>query len=128
MLGTVTLEPMFNIDELATVLSALADLDHDSTTCATAMMGRNTADMVTATRAALDCADIAAAALRVLSRATASDVGVTRAILSAAVTAADRCAVECGHHAGHHAHCRVHAESAQRAADICRTELKNITG
>lgn len=124
----VALEVVFTIDGLATVLQALTDLDRDSTTCATAMMAHNSADMVSATRAALDCADIAAAAQRVLSRPTATDAGVIRAILEAAATAADRCAAECGRHASHHGHCRVHSESAQRAAELCRSELANITG
>lgn len=124
----VTVELAFTIDGLATVLQALTDLDRDSITCATAMMAHNTADMVSATRAALDCADIAAAAQRVLSRPIATDAGVVRAILEAAATAADRCAAECGQHAGHHGHCRVHSESAQRAAELCRSELENITG
>jgi hypothetical protein len=128
MLGTVTLESVFTIDGLAAVLQALTDLDRDSTTCAAAMMAHHTADMVSATRAALDCADIAVAAQRVLSRPTATDARVIRAILEAVATAADRCAAECGQHAGHHGHCRVHSESAQRAAAICRSELENITG
>jgi predicted anti-sigma-YlaC factor YlaD len=119
---------MFTVDGLATVLQALTDLDRDSTTCATAMMAHHSADMVRATRAALDCADIAGAAQRVLSRPCATDAGVIRAILVAAATAADRCAAECGQHAGHHGHCRVHSESAQRAAELCRTELANIIG
>lgn len=124
----VTLELLFTIDGLAPVLQALTDLDRVSTTCATAMMALNGVDMVSATRAALDCADIAAAAQRVLSRPTATDAGVIRAILEAVATAADRCAAECGQHAGHHGHCRVHSESAQRAAELCRSELQNITG
>lgn len=124
----VSLEPVFSLDGLATVLQALTDLDRDSTTCATAMMAHKSADMASATRAALDCADIAAAAQRILSRPTATDSGVIRAILEAAATAADRCAAECGQHAGHHGHCRVHSESALRAAALCRSELANITG
>jgi hypothetical protein len=83
-----------------------------------------TTDMVSANRAALDCADIAGAAYRVLSRATASDAGVTTAILEAVAIAADRCAAECGQHAGHDGHCRVHSEAARRAAELCRAELK----
>jgi hypothetical protein len=78
------------------------DIDRDSTTCAEAMMAHNTVSMISATRAALDCADIAAAAQRVLSRSTA----------------ADRCAAECGQHASHHGDCRVHSKTAQRAADL----------
>ena len=127
MLGAVSLEPVFNIDELAAVLQALTDLDRDSTTCASAMMAHNATDMVSAIRAALDCADIAAAAYRVLSRASATDPNVISAILEATAIAADRCAAECGQHASHHDHCRVHSETAQRAAELCRAELKNVT-
>ncbi|MGH3421682.1 MAG: zf-HC2 domain-containing protein, partial [Streptosporangiaceae bacterium] len=54
-------------DGLGTILQVLTDLESHSTTCASAMMAHNTVAMVSATRAALDCADIAAAAQRVLS-------------------------------------------------------------
>ncbi|MDQ2884368.1 MAG: hypothetical protein M3Y48_25345 [Actinomycetota bacterium] len=123
-----TAEPVFTIDGLATVRQVLTELDRVSTTCATAMMTYDTADMISATRAALNCADIAASAHRVLSRPIASDTRVIRSILEAAVNAADRCATECGQHAGHHGHCRDHAQTAQRAAQLCRSELQNITG
>lgn len=124
----VAMALMFKFDGLGTVLQVLTDLESDSTTCARAMMAYNTVAMVSATRAALDCADIAAAAQRVLSRPTAPDAGVLRAILQAAAAAAERCAAECGQHAGHHGHCRVHSETARRAADLCRWELQNIIG
>jgi phosphoribosylaminoimidazole (AIR) synthetase len=119
---------IFALEGLGTVLAVLTDLDRHSTTCATAMMAHNTTDMISATRAALDCADIVAAARRVLSRATATDAGVIRAILQAAATAADRCATECGQHAPHHSHCRVHSEAARHAAQLCRAQLPHITG
>ncbi|MGH3827109.1 MAG: zf-HC2 domain-containing protein [Pseudonocardiaceae bacterium] len=124
----VAMALMFTSDGLGTVLRVLTNLESVSSTCAAAMMAHNTAAMVSATRAALDCADIAAAAQRVLSRPSATDVRVLRAILEATVAAAERCAVECGQHAGHHGPCRVHSETAQRAADLCRTELQNIAG
>ncbi|MGH3833602.1 MAG: zf-HC2 domain-containing protein [Pseudonocardiaceae bacterium] len=116
------------LDGLAAVRQSLSDLDRDSTICAAAMMAHNTADMLSATQAALDCADIAAAAQRVLSRRGATDANVIRAILEAAATAADRSAAECGQHAGHHGHCRIHSQSAQRAAELCRSELERIAG
>lgn len=124
----LSLNLLFALGGLATVLQALAELDRDSTTCAAAMMALEGADMASATRAALDCADIATAAQRVLSRPTATDAGVVRAILEAVATAADRCAAECGQHASHHGHCRVHSESAHRTAELCRSQLQNITG
>jgi hypothetical protein len=124
----VTSKLLFSLSGLALVLQALTELDRDSTTCAAAMMALDGADMASATRAALDCADIAGAAQRVLSRPTAADAGVVRALLEAVATAADRCVAECGQHASHHGHCRVHSESAHRTAKICRSELQNITG
>ncbi|MEO7193803.1 MAG: zf-HC2 domain-containing protein [Pseudonocardiaceae bacterium] len=124
----VAMALMFTSEGLGTVLRVLTNLESVSTTCARAMMAHDTAAMVSATRAALDCADIAAAAQRVLSRPTAIDARVIRAILAAAAAAAERCAAECGHHAGHHGPCRVHSEAAQRAAELCRSELQNIAG
>jgi hypothetical protein len=127
MLGTVDLEPAFDIEELATMLQALSDLNRDSTACAAAMIGNdNAGDMVSATRAALDCADIAGTAERVLARGIAADMGVTKAILEAAVAAADRSARECGRHAEHHAHCQLHADSARRVAELGRAELSRL--
>jgi Putative zinc-finger len=124
----ISMKVMSIVGELGTVLEVLTDLDRHSTACATAMMAHNASDMLSATRAALDCADIAAAAHRVLSRDTATDTGVLKAILQAAATAADRCATECGQHAIHHSHCRVHSETARHAAQVCRAQLLNITG
>jgi hypothetical protein len=117
---------MVGLDGLHAVLQALTDLENDSTTCAKAMIAHHTTAMVSATRAALDCADIAAAAQRVLSRPRATDAGVYRAILTAAAAAADRCATECGQHADHHGHCRVHSQTAKRTADLCRLELQKL--
>ena len=124
----VSMKVLSTVHGLGTVLEALTDLDRHSTTCATAMMAHNTTDMLSATRAALDCADIAAAAHRVLSRDTAADVGVIKAILQATATAADRCATECGQHAAHHSHCRIHSETARHTAQLCRARLHHITG
>jgi hypothetical protein len=129
ILGTVALEPTFDIEELSVVLQALTDLDRASTACAAAMIAEDdAADMISAVRADLDCADIAAAAQRVLSRGTAMDLGVVRAVLQAAVAASERSAAECGRHARHHAHCRVQAESARRAAELCRSVLEGLAG
>ena len=124
----ISMRVLSNVAGLGSVLEILTDLDRHSTACATAMMAHHTIDMLSATRAALDCADIAAAAHRVLSRDAATDTGVLKAILQAAATAADRCAIECGHHAVHHSHCRLHSETARHAAQMCRAQLDHITG
>jgi hypothetical protein len=126
ILRTVTIEPTFNVDELATVVQALADLDRDSTACAVAMTGGHGEGSTSAVRAALDAADIAATAGRVLSRGEAADLTVTKGILAAAAVAAERSAQECGAHAEHSSHCRIHSESGSRAAELVRAQLGSL--
>jgi hypothetical protein len=124
MLDTVTLEPAFDIEALATLLQSLADLNRDATACSSAMIAGG--GMATEVRAALDCADMAATAERVLARGADSDLGVTKAVLEAAVVAAERSAEECGKHADHHAHCRLHSDTARRVAELGRAELSRL--
>lgn len=127
ILQSVTVEPTFNINELATVIQALGDLDRDSTACAMAMTAGGHGEGITsATRAALDAADIAAAAGRVLARGEAADLSVVKGILEAAAVAAGRSAQECGAHAEHSEHCRVHSESAARASELLRSQLSTL--
>jgi hypothetical protein len=125
MLETVSVEPSFNIDELATVLQALADLDRDSTACAVAMTAGG-GGVLSATRAALDAADISATAGRVLARGEAADLGVVKSIIEAAAVAAERSADECGSHAEHSEHCRIHSDSARRTAELLRAQLSTL--
>lgn len=125
ILQSVTVEPTFDVEELATVLAALADLDRDSTSCAVAMTAGG-GDVLSATRAALDAADIAATAGRVLARGEAADLTVTKSVLEAAAAAAERSARECGLHAEHSEHCRIHSESARRAAELLRSQLSSL--
>lgn len=125
ILQSVTVEPSFDVDELATCLSALADLDRDSTSCAVAMTAGG-GGVTSATRAALDAADIAATAGRVLARGEAADLTVVKSVLEAAAVAAERSARECGAHAEHSAHCRIHSESASRCAELLRSQLSSL--
>lgn len=125
ILQSVTVEPTFDVDELATLLQSLADLDRDSTACALAMTAGGGGAM-SATRAALDCADISATAGRVLARGEAADLSVVRSVLECAALAAERSARECGAHAEHSEHCRIHSESAGRAAELLRSQLSSL--
>lgn len=121
---SVTVEPTFSVDELSTVLQSLSDLDRDSTACAMAMTaGSHGSATTSATRAALDAADIAATAARVLARGESSDLRVIRSVLESAAVAAERSATECGAHSDHSEHCRIHSESATRTADLLRAQL-----
>lgn len=125
ILKNVTVEPSFDVDQLVTVIQSLSDLDRDSTACAVAMTagGHGT---TSATRAALDAADIAATAGRVLARGEAADLTVVKAILETAAVAAERSATECGAHAEHSEHCRIHSESASRTAGLVRSQISSL--
>jgi hypothetical protein len=125
ILQTVTVEPSFNVDELSTVLQALVDLDRDSTACAVAMTAGG-GGVLNATRAALDAADLAATAGRVLARGEGADLSVVKSVLEATALAAERSARECGAHAEHSEHCRIHSESAGRAAELLRSQLSSL--
>jgi hypothetical protein len=62
----------------------------------------------------------------VLARGEASDLTVVRSVLEAAAVAAERSAQECGAHAEHSEHCRIHSESASRAADLLRSQISSL--
>ena len=72
----------------------------------------------------LDCADICEMTGRVLSRQTAYDAAVTRAVLEACATACKSCGDECAQHGEHGMqHCQVCAEACRRCEQACRTLL-----
>jgi hypothetical protein len=125
ILNNVTIEPSFDVDTLVSVIQALSDLDRDSTACAVAMTagGHGT---TSATRAALDTADTAATAARVLARGEAADLTVVKSVLEAAAVAAERSATECGAHAEHSEHCRIHSETSSRAAELLRSQISTL--
>ncbi|GAA4905381.1 hypothetical protein EV188_102214 [Actinomycetospora succinea] len=105
-------------------LDALHHCEKVSTSCAIAMTA--TGGMAAEVRLALDCADVCAAAHRVLARGEGGDAATLAGILDAAVRASDASAAACGAHADHHDHCRRHAESAaacSRAVTAVRTTL-----
>jgi hypothetical protein len=116
------------IGELSAAIDALAECERDATACAMAMAALGQAGMVSAIQAALDCADTTECARRMLLRTSAPDAGVLRTCVSAAVSCTERSVKECGKHKAQHAHCRVHSESARRAADACRGLLTGIGG
>ncbi len=72
--------------------------------------------MVTCIRLDRDCAEMCAAALRVMSRGGP----LAAALCAACADACDACASECERHAAHMDHCRVCAEACRRCAEACR--------
>jgi hypothetical protein len=102
------------IDALSDCAQAcIADADDD-------LSEQNIAEMVKCIRLCLDCADICAATLRVVSRQTDYDANLTRPLLEACVATCKSCGDECEHHAQMHEHCRVCAEACRRCEQACR--------
>jgi hypothetical protein len=116
----------FNLDAdlLAATIDALSD-------CAQACIAdadddlseQNIAEMVKCIRLCLDCADVCAATLGVVSRQTEYDADVTRPLLEACVATCKSCGDECERHAQMHEHCRVCAEACRRCEQACNELL-----
>jgi hypothetical protein len=96
-------------------LRALADCGRVSTACAGSMIDLE--GMGGEVRHALDCADLCAAAERVLARHGSVDDPAVTAVVDAATTACRESASACGAHADHHPHCATHARAATACAD-----------
>lgn len=77
-------------------------------------------------RTDMDCADICRMTAAVLSRRTAYDADVTRALLRACAAACRACADECAAHAGTHDHCRICAEVCRRCELACEDLLTSL--
>jgi Domain of Unknown Function (DUF326) len=72
----------------------------------------------------LNCAAVCTATAAVLSRQTAYDDAVTRAVLEACAAACKACGDECAHHGEMGMeHCRVCADACRRCEQACRSLL-----
>jgi uncharacterized membrane protein len=71
----------------------------------------------------MDCADVCAATVRVISRQTNYDVNVTRLLLEACATTCTSCGDECERHAQMHEHCRMCAEACRHCERACQDLL-----
>ena len=90
------------------------------TSCADADLSENNvAEMARCIRLCLDCADVCVATARVVTRQTAPDLDLMRAMIEACAAACVACAAECDLHAAHHEHCRVCAEVCRRCKEAC---------
>lgn len=111
-------------DALARCIGACQDCAQTCTACADACLAEESvADLRRCIRLDLDCADVAEALARSLSRQTAYDPTLTKALLEACITACWVCAEECWTHAEHHAHCRLCAEACEACRASCEALL-----
>ncbi len=112
---------------LARVIDSLVACAQACTACADACLAEESvAELRRCIRTNEDCADICATTARVLSRQTAYDADVTRALVQACVQACRICGDECASHADHHEHCRICAEACRACEEACRELLTAI--
>jgi hypothetical protein len=127
MLDSHPQAPKFEGSVVAAAIDALND-------CVQACAADGDADLseqevtalVKCIRLCLDCVDVCAASIRVLSRPTTFDIKVTKPLLEACVGICDSCGLECEGHAQFHEHCRVCAEACRRCEKACRELLGAI--
>ena len=87
-------------DVLVACIRACVDCAQACTACADACLGEQDPTMlVRCIRLDADCADVCAATGRIMSRATAFDPRMARAILHACAAACQLCGDECAQHA-----------------------------
>lgn len=113
--------------KLLACIDACYDCAQSCTACADACLGEKDVSMlVRCIRLCQDCADVCVTTGRVLTRQTAFDVGLARAVVDACAQACRTCADECERHAGHHEHCRVCAEACRRCERACAELLVGL--
>ncbi|WP_152191906.1 four-helix bundle copper-binding protein [Georgenia satyanarayanai] len=112
---------------LARTIDALVACAQTCTACADACLSEESvAEMRACIRTDLDCADVCGTTARVLSRQTAYDADVTRALLRVCVQVCRTCGDECAAHADHHEHCRICAEACRACEQACSELLAAI--
>ncbi|WP_148575387.1 four-helix bundle copper-binding protein [Nocardioides caldifontis] len=114
-------------DALAECIAACFQCAQACTACADACLSEEmVAELRKCIRTDLDCADICGTSGRVLSRHTAYDANLTRAMLTACAQACKACGDECAGHAEMHEHCRICAEACRRCEQACNRLLEQI--
>ena len=127
MLDTYPRTLSVDADVLAGTVDALSDCAQACTADVAADLSEhNVAEMIRCIRLCLDCADICAATLGVLSRQAEYDAGVTRPLLEACAAICRSCGDECERHARMHEHCRICGEACRRCEQACRDLLEAI--
>ena len=109
---------------LAATIDTVLECGEACTECADACLSEDSvAALARCIRLNMDCADVCSTTARILSRHTAADVAISRAVLEACVVACASCAAECAQHADMHEHCRICAEACRRCEQACRDLL-----
>lgn len=117
-----------DVELLAAAIEASLDCSQVCTACADACLSEDDpGPMAKCIRDDLDCADICATTMRVLSRHTGYDANLTRAQLQVCIAACTACRDSCSEHADHHDHCRICADACSRCLEACQGLLDSIS-
>ncbi|MDA2811562.1 four-helix bundle copper-binding protein [Nocardiopsis sp. RSe5-2] len=112
---------------LSSAIERLAACAQACVACADACLGeRDAVDLVPCVRMNQDCADVCDATLKVLSRRTAADPLMQRALLSVCAEYCRACAEECRRHADRHEHCALCADTCMLCEDACTRLMARI--
>ena len=124
MLDTHPANAIVDRDTLARAIDACLTCSQTCTACADACLAEpDASSMQLCIRDDLDCADVCAATSRILTRQTAWDAPLKRAVLEACIQACSTCAASCGEHRDHHEHCRICADACEACGQACRAVL-----
>jgi hypothetical protein len=116
-----------DLDVRARCVEACGDCATVCTSCADANLSeRDLQALVRCVRRCLDCADVCDATRRIITRQTASDVGVMRAAVEACAAVCRASREECALHAEHHEHCRICAQVCDRCEQACSALLASL--
>ena len=118
-----------NVDKdlLAAAIDEALTCFQTCTACADACLSEEMiAELGKCVRTDLDCADVCATTVKVLSRHTGYDANITRAQLQACIAACTACGDECEKHAGMHEHCKVCAQACRACEKACSALLASI--
>ena len=114
-------------DALLRCIAECLDCAASCTACADADLAEDDVkEMVRCIRLCLDCGDTCDAAGRIVTRQTAPDLRLIRAMVEACSVACFVCAEECDRHAAQHEHCRLCAEACRRCKSACDDLLAAI--
>lgn len=112
-------------NRLEDCIAACFECAQACTACADACLSEEQVqDLVACVRRDLDCSDVALATGRLLSRLTAFDHAVARAMVEACAVACRACGDECSRHEDMHEHCRVCADACRRCEAACHEVMR----
>ena len=122
MLQTHPGRPALDRDALLQCIQACFDCAQSCISCADACLGeKEPSALVRCIRLNQDCANICEMTGKILSRQTAFEPAMARAVLQTCVAACRLCGDECERHAQVMAHCRVCAEACRRCEQACQS-------